>query len=308
MKFITFSEIINLNITPQECVNWARDAIIHKREFVLPPKTSIKFNDNNSFFNTMPSMLPNQDSFGIKLVSRFPERTPSLKADILLYKASTGDLLAFMDGTWITTWRTGAVADITIDSLQSSKTETYSFVGLGNTARSTLLCLNTLNNNKKLNVQLLAYKNQHEDFIKRFSNFKNIHFTVLTDIKEMFRQSDVIISCITSTNTVLADESTFKAGTLIVPVHTRGFQNCDLTFDRIFCDDIGHIKDFKYFNQYKSVLEMTDVLNNSSFSRNDSERILAYNIGVSTQDIFFAKKIYDKISDEETLLNTKFWV
>ncbi len=53
---------------------------------------------------------------------------------------------------------------------------------------------------------------------------------------------------------------------------------------------------------------MTDVLNDSSFSRNDSERILAYNIGVSTQDIFFAKKIYDKISDEETLLNTKFWV
>lgn len=308
MKLITFSEIINLNITAQECVNWARDAIIHKNDFVLPPKTSIKFNNNNSFFNTMPSMLPNLDSFGIKLVSRFPERTPSLKADILLYQASTGDLLAFMDGTWITTWRTGAVAAITIDALQSSRAETYSFVGLGNTARSTLLCLNALKNNKELNVQLFAYKNQHEDFIKRFSSFTNIHFTVFSDVKEMFQQSDVIISCITSTNSVLAEESTFKAGTLIVPVHTRGFQNCDLTFDRIFCDDIGHIKDFKYFNQYKSVSEMTDVLNDSSFSRNDSERILAYNIGVSTQDIFFAKKIYDKISDEETLLNTKFWV
>ena len=39
---------------------------------------------------------------------------------------------------------------------------------------------------------------------------------------------------------------------------------------------------------------MTDVLNNETIGReNDEQRILAYNIGISIQDIFFASKIYD---------------
>ena len=53
-------------------------------------------------------------------------------------------------------------------------------------------------------------------------------------------------------------------------------------------------RNFQYFNEYKSVSEMTDVLNNETIGReNDEQRILAYNIGISIQDIFFASKIYD---------------
>ena len=73
-------------------------------------------------------------------------------------------------------------------------------------------------------------------------------------------------------------------------------------FDKIFCDDIGHIRNFQYFNEYKSVSEMTDVLNNETIGReNDEQRILAYNIGISIQDIFFASKIYDMFN--KNLLN-----
>ena len=114
------------------------------------------------------------------------------------------------------------------------------------------------------------------------------------DLIDFFSNSDVIISCITSTQSLFADEKVYPKGILIVPVHTRGFQNCDLFFDKIFCDDIEHIRNFQYFNEYKSVSEMTDVLNNETIGReNDEQRILAYNIGISIQDIFFASKIYD---------------
>lgn len=76
-----------------------------------------------------------------------------------------------------------------------------------------------------------------------------------------------------------------------------GFQNCDLAFDKIFCDDLGHISHFKYFNQYKSVGEMTDILSGKISGRDtDSERILAYNIGISIYDIYFAMKIYKRFA------------
>lgn len=305
---ISFDDIANLRINPRTCVEWASEIIKRKHECDLPPKNSIKFSDN-CFFNTMPSLIPFINRFGVKEVSRIPTRLPALKADILLYDSCSGELLSFMDGTWITTMRTGAVAAITIKNLKKSDSKNYSFIGLGNTARTTLLCYNAINNFEEINVNLLAYKDQHEDFIRRFSEYKNIHFTVYNSVEEMIKESDVVVSCVTSADSIFADESCFKPGVLVVPVHTRGFQNCDLVFDKIFCDDINHISGFKYFNEYKSVTEMTEVLNGTKEGRKSNfERILAYNIGISIQDVFFASKIYEMCINKAYKTLDKFWV
>lgn len=258
MKTITFEDILSMNITSEKCVEWAKYVVCHKKEYLLPPKTSIKFGDN-CFFNTMPSLLPNLDVFGVKEVSRITGRIPALKADILLYDSKNGELLSLMDGTWITTMRTGAVAATAIELLKKSDARQFSFMGLGNTASATLLCYDAINGHKDLNVNLLAYKKQHIDFMERFKDFNNIHFSVYDDIGKMAQISDVFVSCVTAADTTFVDEKCFKKGALVVPVHTRGFQNCDLAFDKIFCDDIAHISNFKYFRQYKSVAEMTDV-------------------------------------------------
>ena len=173
-----------------------------------------------------------------------------------------------MDGTWITTWRTAAVAAVTVETLKKRDAKNISLMGLGNIARAFVMCIDAMRNHEDINLNILAYKDQHNIFIERFKKYKNIHINVFDDVKEMFKISDVIVSCVTAA-TSLFDENDedFKPGVLIVPVQTRGFQNCDLTFDRIFCDDIPHISGFKYFNQYKSITEMTDVLNNSTFVR-----------------------------------------
>ena len=125
----------------------------------------------------------------------------------------------------------------------------------------------------------------------------------------MIRNSDVVVSCVTAANSCFAEPEDFKPGTLVVPVHTKGFQNCDLVFDKIFCDDIGHIEGFKYFKEYKSVTEMTDVLNGNKSGRDSQEqRLLAYNIGISIQDVYFASKIFDLIEKRDEILTKKFWV
>lgn len=308
MRTITFEDILSMNISAEQCVEWSKYVILHKNEFVLHPKDSIKFGDN-CYFNTMPSLLPKLDVFGVKEVSRITGRKPSIQADLLLYDSKNGNLLSLMDGTWITTMRTGAVAAITINALKKSDTKSISLMGLGNVARSTLLCYDEINGHKDLNVYLLAYKNQHTDFIERFKNFKNIHFSVYENLDDFIKSSDVLVSCITTTDSIFADESSFKKGVLVVPVSTKGFQNCDLAFDKIFCDDIGHISNFKYFKQYKSVAEMTDVFTGKNPGRiSDDERILAYNIGISVQDIYFAWQIYNKFLEREKVKENKFWM
>ena len=60
--------------------------------------------------NTMPCMIPSLNVFGVKVVTRYPGRTPSIAGDLLLYREDTGELLALMDATALTAIRTGAVA------------------------------------------------------------------------------------------------------------------------------------------------------------------------------------------------------
>ena len=84
----------------------------------------------------------------------------------------------------------------------------------------------------------------------------------------------------------------FKPGVLVVPVHTRGFQNCDLVFDKVFADDEDHVKGFKYFDRFRNFAEISSVLKKQTSGRiDDKERILAYNVGIGIHDIFFAMKI-----------------
>jgi hypothetical protein len=48
MKEISFEQIQNLGITPDECVEWARTVIKNKNNYVLPHKISITYGDCNA--------------------------------------------------------------------------------------------------------------------------------------------------------------------------------------------------------------------------------------------------------------------
>ena len=92
----------------------------------------------------------------------------------------------------------------------------------------------------------------------------------------------------------LGKDEWFKEGVLVVPIHTRGFQNCDLFFDKVFADDTSHVDGFKYFKQFKKFSEFDKVLHKEVVGReNDKERILSYNIGIALHDIYIAKKIFN---------------
>mgnify|MGYP004534441565 CR=1 FL=1 len=303
MKEVSFEQMQNLGITPADCVEWARTVIKNKKKYVLPHKISITYGDN-CYFNTMPSYIPEMNLFGVKVVSRIPNRTPALQGDILLYDSVSGELLTFMDGTWITAWRTAAIAAITVDKLKKADTKSISIMGLGNIGRAFVLCLDSIYNHSELNFRILAYKDQHNQFIERFKEYNNIHFEVYSEAKELIRDSEVIVSCVTAKDDLWADEQDFKPGVLVVPVMTRGFQNCDLAFDRIFCDDIPHISGFKYFNQYKNVTEMTDVLNDYTFERG-GQNVYLHTISAYRYKTYFMPQRFLDVYKKRTAVNKK---
>ena len=324
MKIISEQLIRSLGITPKECVAWIYESFNMKQDAQLPAKISVHPADFD-FFTSMPCLLPVSSKlgggkvkqyFGIKEVHRIEGAVPSLGSDMMLYNAKNGELLALVDCDWITTMRTGAVAAVSAKALRKEEANTYGIVGLGNTGRATMLCILEAEPEKHFKVKLLRYKDQAELFIERFKDYKNVVFEILDDINEIARTADVFISCITSANGLLVeDEKTFQPGVTVIPVHMRGLQNCDTTFDRVFGDDTDHVKGFKYFHQYKDYNEIGEVLAGRDPGRKSQEqRIIDYNYGLALHDVVFASKIYEVVAAKdvpsiEIIKETeKFWV
>ncbi|WP_294956592.1 hypothetical protein [uncultured Fibrobacter sp.] len=321
MRIISEQTIRSLGITPKQCTDWIYESFALKSEAQLPAKISVHPTDTD-FFTSMPCLLPESKSnpdiryFGIKEVHRIEGAVPSLGSDMLLYNAKNGDLLALLDGDWITTMRTGAVAAASSKALRKKNSSRYGMLGLGNTARASLLCILEAEPEKHFDVKLLRYKDQAELFIQRFKDYKNVSFEIVDDVKEIAQSVDVLISCITSANgLIVEDESLFPPGITIIPVHMRGFQNCDTTFDRVFGDDTGHVRNFKFFPQYHDYNEIGEVLAGRDPGRkSENQRIIDYNYGLGLHDTLFASKIYemtlDKSLPEVPIVKEtdKFWV
>ncbi|HZH87973.1 MAG TPA: hypothetical protein VFD78_02235 [Chitinophagaceae bacterium] len=294
MKIYSEEQIESLGIENKQIMHWVKEAFLCKQQSFLPHKISQTFNNGNNFYNTMPAIMPTIDSAGVKIVSRYPERTPSIKGDLLLYRYSDGQALALMDATWITKKRTGAVAALAVETFAQPDFESIAVLGLGQAGRSFLEMFITNENNKNKTFKLMSYKNHAEEasiFLRRHG-VKNIK--ICYNYKELIQDSDVIVSALTVANNQIGEDEWFKKGVLVVPIHTRGFQNCDLFFNKIFADDEAHVEDFKYFSQFKTFGEIDKVLLGEMKGReSDDERILSYNIGIALHDIYLAKKIYN---------------
>lgn len=296
MRIITNEQLLSVFPPNEKVIEIARQAFINKEKSILPPKTSIGFNDGKNFFTTMPVVIPKLDISGVKIVSRYPTRHPSIRGDLLLYRYSDGEPLAIMDATLITTKRTGAIAALAVETLAKHNFSTISLIGLGQTGKCFLDMFLTNSNNRQKLIKLKSYK-EHALLVQRELKVKGVKNVEICDTnKKLIQDSDVIVSAITVADGLIGEDSWFQEGCLVVPIHTRGFQNCDLFFDKVFADDTGHVKSFKYFDKFKQFYEIDAVLKGEINGReSETERILSYNIGIALQDVYLASYIYNKL-------------
>lgn len=305
MKVITHEDIVNLNIPVEKCLQWVDDTLRHKEEVILPPKTSIVPEDN-IFFNVMPCMAREKGFAGVKVITREMHRIPVLDSIITIFDSQSLIPTAIMDGSWITAMRTGTIAAHSVRTLARKDFETVGIMGLGNTGRAAMKVLLNIYKDKKFTLKILEYKDQHlqmEQMIRGMSGEENANVEIrfVKTYEDVVRGSDVVISAVTFFEGNFCSDDCFKEGCLIVPIHLRGFMNCDLFFDKVYGDDTGHVKKFKYFDKFKQWAEVAQVLRGEKPGREcDSERIIVYNVGLSMHDIRFAQEIYRLFADKKT--------
>lgn len=290
------SLIKELDISPRAIINELKKTLKKhaKDEVFLEPKISIRPKDG-TFFTAMPGGIK-EEYLGLKLIERFEKKEghPGIFGTLMLNNEKTGDLLSIMDATWLTSMRTGAIAAITIEQLGCKDIDEISIMGLGNTAMATLVCVKELLPNIK-KVNIFKYKETHERFIKRFEGY-GYKFNIIDDLENFIKSSQVIITSVTYAGKPFVKKEWMKEGLLAIPIHARGWQECDPYFDKVFTDDYGHTKHFIP----NLTAELGEVVTAYKKGReSDKEKIIAYNIGMAIDDIAVAKLIYEKAVEDE---------
>jgi alanine dehydrogenase len=99
----------------------------------------------SGFFGVMPAFIPATGALGTKLVTVFGGNAarglPTHLATILLLDSNTGQLLALLDGRYITEARTAAVSAVSVKLLAREDAATLAIIGSGVQARSHLQAL-----------------------------------------------------------------------------------------------------------------------------------------------------------------------
>jgi len=121
-----------------------------------PLRTVLEVGPRHAFFGVMPAFLPQSGALGTKLVTVFGSNAalglPTHLATIVLLDSSTGELLAVMDGRYITEARTAAVSAVSAKLLARADAGVMAILGSGVQARSHLRALSRVRTLREVRV------------------------------------------------------------------------------------------------------------------------------------------------------------
>jgi thiomorpholine-carboxylate dehydrogenase len=121
-----------------------------------PLRSVIEVGAHKGFFGVMPAQTSEPAVIGTKLVTVFHGNAardlPSHLASIVLMDSETGELLAFMDGRYITEARTAAVSAVSAKLLAKADAGALAIIGSGVQARSHLEALKRVRTLEKVRV------------------------------------------------------------------------------------------------------------------------------------------------------------
>lgn len=142
-------------------------------EVVQPLRTVIPVGDRMTFFGVMPAFQQKPAALGTKLVTVYPTNAskglPTHLATILLMEPTTGELLAVLDGRYITEARTAAVSAASTRALARKDASVLAILGSGVQAQSHLEALALVRTLSEVRVwsptaeRRHAFAQQHRD-------------------------------------------------------------------------------------------------------------------------------------------------
>jgi ornithine cyclodeaminase/alanine dehydrogenase len=305
--YLSQKDVVDVGLTMKNAISIVEEVLTEHglQQFENPPKPGIH-TLKGSFIHAMPGFLPRKKAAGMKWVSGYSDNfqygLPSIMGLIVLNDIRTGQPLAVMDGGYITALRTAAVSGVSAKYLAAEDAGCLGIVGTGVQGRFNLLSLiEVLPGIEEIkifdtNQSVLA------EFLAAAKEQPSLNIITCASARHVIESTDVIVTATGHLEERVYKEKWVKDGALVLPVHTRGWEQAMLNqVEKLVVDD---------WEQFNNALGGTDgyysplpdlyaelgevVVGKKAGRENSTERIINFNFGMAIHDVYMATEVLDR--------------
>ncbi len=185
-----------------------------------PLRTVLQVGAEHAFFGVMPAELRQPAALGTKLVTVFGANPtvglPTHLATIVLLDPKTGELLAVMDGRYITEARTAAVSAVSVKLLAREDAHVLAILGSGVQARSHVEALSRVRRLSEVRVWS-PHAERREQFVREMRSHVHAPLVACASAREAVDGAD-LIALVTASRTPVVHSDWIADGAHICAV------------------------------------------------------------------------------------------
>lgn len=304
--YLSQEDIISLGIGWEDIIKQVGLACSEQSNHTAecPPKRGIHPR-SDGFIHEMPAYLKKMDACGVKWVSGNPNNyklgLPQTLGVQIVNCPETGVPLCIMDCRWITAVRTAAASAITMKYCARKDAKKIAIIGAGVQGRMHLLSikhvlpsLETCHIND-INHDMMDY------FVEYMQGRCDCTVIPFKSIAEAVSDVDIIITCTQKLPSPIIPYDCFKYGMTGAGLEAaRAWPKTIVqNADKVITDNLNQTLDYQSPGAFpgglpKIYCQIGDLLNGFKKGReDDSEKILAFNLGFSGEDIAVGQHVYE---------------
>lgn len=280
----------------------------------MPPRTVMIDPAVGGWIAYMPAYIKTSGSLGIKAVTVYKDNPakfdlPTTIGTILVQDNKTGEVVAAMDGGYLTAVRTGAVSGVATRHMARPDSKVGGVLGAGVQARQQAIAIAEASNIETILTFSLDDEESRRDFAGWVADQTGLETRLAESGEALCRESDIVCLATTAANPIV-DASWWKPGAHINAIgsHAPGVRELDtatIQRARIICDQLEAcqaeagdlqipVEDGDY--SWSDIAgELGDVVNGNTLGRtSDTEITLFKSVGLAIQDISCAALVYDE--------------
>jgi alanine dehydrogenase len=309
VRFVSDLDVDRLRLTPEEILGAVETAVRAQGEgkVVLEPRVHLMPpNGGKGHFNVLRGYVGPERICGVKIVGDFVENyrlgLPSEVALVNLFDPETGVPLGVVDGTMITSARTGTLTALGAKHLARPDSKILGHIGARGTAWWNVTMLDDLFDFDEIRVTSKRPESR-EEFARNLTELLGKPVKAVATAEEALLGADIMVEASRLTEPeVLLKTEWVTPGTFVVPYGTISAVEISLTevMDKVVVDDWGQASAGQFGALRRHVdeglltkenhhAELGDIVSGHARGRErPEERILFWHRGLATTDVALA--------------------
>ncbi len=280
----------------------------------MPPRTVMIDPAVGGWIAYMPAYLKSGGALGAKAVTVYKDNPskfdlPTTIGTILVQNNETGEVVAAMDGGYLTAVRTGAVSGVATRHMARSNSKVGGVLGAGVQARQQAIAIAEASNIETILTFSLDDHASRQEFADWVAHQTGVETQLAESGEALCRESDIVALATTAANPIV-NSDWWKPGVHINAIgsHAPGVRELDtatIQRARIICDQLDACKaeagdiqipvEYGDYSWDQIAGNLGDVVNGDTAGRTSEDEVTLFkSVGLAIQDISCAALVYQE--------------